>query len=848
MKRPSIHLLAALSGAGALACEVFYLRHLSIFLGDMFYAHAALLSVFLAAAAVGAREAHRFAPRLWLFELAAGLYAAALPLVSRAYVSSPLSRLFADPGLQTLFAGVLLLCVPALCLGVSLPLYSDYLKEETREPEAFPAVYGLYNLGACAGVLAAEFLIFPALGIAGSLRLLGCVNLACGVMLRLRRAPAPSRTGPAPAVPAQDLAALAIAAFAGSVLYGFYLKVCYHLFLPHRENFAVCTAASLLCAAAGAAWARRVKPRFSDCVILAAFSVSVLYAAFPQFLAAYQGMFKGLEAPPAVVALKLAAALLLGLPWAFIAAALPALLPREDEVARDAGGLLFVCGLANAAGYLAFVLLAHPRLPLFAVPALCGLALAAAAAVQAGPRAWRSPLLGICGLLLLRVAGLKEDLVYGMNMPCEKDAVMTHYKSFSDNATLIRNRRVSMVTYNGDPSIGIQQDGKVNVAELAAGVIPALLAPTTGRVLVLGMGTGITAGAAARTFSRADVVEINRGFFPLIDDIADANLSLSGNPAARLIHDDARRFLARGQARYDAVINTLPSPGYYSAGKLYTAEFLDLVTAGLVPGGVYSTWFSYGDMSNAGVRTFLATLSSRFAHCDMAVLMDSYYLLTCSDRPLAPRAFSRLDAPEPLAAALRKNVDYAGLDEYFAALFLTADVLAGSYAGTAPPYGPVLNTDDYPALEFHIRRQRNTRTRTDSLVEEPGRFNVRLPDPARGEELVSKAVVMSKAYNLLFRRRFWPLLEADPKALRAFYRRVSRYHEKSPADAETLMQLALLAQKAGDAPGAIGYCRKVMEADPVNASAAALLARLYADMGDKDMRRYWSLMARSLGG
>ncbi|MFH1723202.1 MAG: hypothetical protein ABII00_01130, partial [Elusimicrobiota bacterium] len=414
-------------------------------------------------------------------------------------------------------------------------------------------------------------------------------------------------------------------------------------------------------------------------------------------------------------------------------------------------------------------------LPLFAIVAVAAALMAAALLFQAGPAflARRALTAALAVLLLARASTWSEDLVYAMNIMHAPGARVTTFKHASDNVTYIEETGRSRIIYNGHPSIIVSQGGIPNPAEVVLGLLAAAAAPRTESALVLGLGAGITAGAVARLFGSTDVVEINRAFFPLLPSLADADFALSENPAARLIHDDGRRFLAAAHARYDAIVNTLPSPTFYAAGKLYTDEFYALVKRALAPDGVYLTWFTFGDMSQAGVGTQLATLRRRFRHCALAVLRDSYYVLGCSDRPPRPREPGPPGLPAPIREVLARHAPSAEPERLCTALWLSPDVFGGSGVWDAPS-----NTDDLPLLEFQIARRTPGRVRTDEVARDPRRFGLRLPEP-RDPDFLDRALLLADVHRLLFRTRVLPHLERDPALKRAFLNGLSR--SKGPA-------------------------------------------------------------------
>ena len=61
-----------------------------------------------------------------------------------------------------------------------------------------------------------------------------------------------------------------------AIFLGFYYKICYHLFLPHRENFAVCTAAGLLALTIGTVYVRKYKATLPQLLSLAAFALVLI--------------------------------------------------------------------------------------------------------------------------------------------------------------------------------------------------------------------------------------------------------------------------------------------------------------------------------------------------------------------------------------------------------------------------------------------------------------------------------------------------------------------------------------------------------------------------------------------
>ena len=211
------------------------------------------------------------------------------------------------------------------------------------------------------------------------------------------------------------------------------------------------------------------------------------------------------------------------------------------------------------------------------------------------------------------------------------------FKSGAESATLVKEDDYWWVSYNGHPSIEVQSDGEVNVAETISGVIPALSAPRLEKALVLGLGTGITAGATASIFESTDVVEINNAFYDMMPQLAHANLNIGTNPAADLYLADGRSFLVGKEGLYDAIVNSIPAPTYYSASKIYTIEFYERVSEALKPDGVFCAWLSSWNMSEKGLQAILSAIHRSFEYCDLRLMTRGYYMTTCANQPVEPR-------------------------------------------------------------------------------------------------------------------------------------------------------------------------------------------------------------------
>jgi len=339
------------------------------------------------------------------------------------------------------------------------------------------------------------------------------------------------------------------------------------------------------------------------------------------------------------------------------------------------------------------------------------------------------------------------------------------FKSGAESATLVRSEKTAWITYNGHPSIYLEIKGTINPSEMMGGIIPALSAPRLDRVLVLGLGTGITAGTAACVFKTTDVVEINNAFYKMLPHLRYANLKIDQNPAVNMFLSDGRAFLVGREGLYDAIVSSIPTPTYFSASKIYTVEFYKRVAKALKPDGVFCSWLSTADMSEAGIYAILSALRRSFRYCDLRLLRMGYCITTCSNNPIRTRHFSDLPAREDMVEQLKAGLPGIDFDEFFTDTRISDNVFDHFI-----PEVDEENTDDHPVLEFMVVRahQLGNLGGSDPLLEKQALFNidpVRWDEPIDNERFARRAAIFYLYDQRYFKKNFSPILRENPEIM-----------------------------------------------------------------------------------
>lgn len=774
--------LAVLSGGCALAYEVIYLRAITTVLGDMFYVHAALLGAFLVGVGMGAKVAHRWHRLLPAFEIATGVYAMVLPCVLKGLSSTALLGEVTSSPILMILTTALLIAPPGVMIGVSIPLFSGYIKAITSDRPAFRLVYAMYNFGALTAILLVEFVLVRRFGIQLSLMMIGAVNVFNGLVLLAMKTGSISLPGKKQRVFDRSvLVGLGLASFLSACFQMLLLRLSYLVFHPNRENFAVVLAVVLLGICLGTWIVTRFQTRFETILACIPFAIGLVFAAYLPILSLFEHTSPWVEQSEfRIFAHKLVFGCFFGLaPMTLFGATIPALMRQEGAVEEEAGMLLWVSGWANAAGYLAFVLVLYPILSFHALLFLIALGGAFAGILAVKFRATRAQafFLGGCVVPLAIMAFAWEEAdLYTARWRDEigPGKEVKIFKSGSESATLFRDANSIGVSYNGHRSIAVQQNGRINHGEMICGILPALSAPRRERALVMALGTGITAGATAQFFDKTDIVEINRGFLKMLPELERFNFDVRSNPSAEIHLADARTFLLGKKNEYDAILNTIPSPVYLTASKIYTREFYERVAFALKPDGVFCTWFTVGDFSEEGVLTVLSALRSQFSHCDLRLMREEYYLVTCSNRPIQPRSFSELQAPQAILREFESGFKGVDLDEFFEDTRLSENIFKNF-----EPRPEFENTDDRPVLEFLILRRFQTKTMGQNFfVTHEAELNIpplaageHLKDPAR---IARKAAIFNRFAAPYFLENFLPLIQSDPRIRQEWDKIVAR--------------------------------------------------------------------------
>ena len=332
-----------------------------------------------------------------------------------------------------------------------------------------------------------------------------------------------------------------------------------------------------------------------------------------------------------------------------------------------------------------------------------GLAAALLALGLAFQEPWNRPLLA---------AGVFRPLVAtgGKDLTADQARAELSKRLSEEELVFYRDGRHAVVTVHRSrverSVLALRVNGKTDAStgadmrtQVLLGQLPMLWAPDSARVLVIGQGSGVTAGSALRYDPSAlDVVEIEPAVFEASRLFEAWNWNALGDPRVHPWVDDGRNFLRYGGRTYDVIVSEPSNPWLAGVNNLFTEDFYRLAASHLAPDGVLCQWVQFYELSPTTLASILQAIQRVFPQGQVfRTDQDLIVIALRNGRPLdLARATARLARPRVAADLARVN------------LTTWADVLGHRVAGlgrvaASLPTAP-RNTDDRPYVEYRAPR------------------------------------------------------------------------------------------------------------------------------------------------
>ncbi|WP_223646308.1 fused MFS/spermidine synthase [Corallococcus sp. EGB] len=269
----------------------------------------------------------------------------------------------------------------------------------------------------------------------------------------------------------------------------------------------------------------------------------------------------------------------------------------------------------------------------------------------------------------------------------------------------------SSVALADDDGLSFIVNGKVDgnsigdaPTQVMSGLVGALLHPAPRTSLVIGLGTGSTAGWLGKVpdMERVDVVEIEPAILEVARRCHAVNGDVMNNPKVHTSFGDAREVLLTTPQRYDIIFSEPSNPYRAGISSLFTREFYQAAKQRLAEGGLFLQWLQAYEVDALTVQSAYATLSSEFTAVETWQTLSGDLLLVASMQPPTYdlQAMRRRISQEPYRSALRsvwRTDEVEGVLAHFVATAALAKRAAEDGAN-------MINTDDLSSMEFAFAR------------------------------------------------------------------------------------------------------------------------------------------------
>jgi spermidine synthase len=634
-----------------------------------------------------------------------GIWCLAFPQMFEAMDSLTRSWSFSAP-VVILFQGVLcsalLIGVPTVCMGGTVPWMTRGISKNLQEATGVHAtIYSINTAGAVLGTLLAGFYLIPRFGLPVTVKGTALVNLGASlfflfIALQLKPQPTeetgsvfagnpqqPSRRFPAPI--------LYVVAFTS----GFYVMMLENVFIRFTNfslgsssySFSLIVAVFILAIALGSFIVGRL-PRIPASLLFwnqFLIGIFLLLVYFSLDTWPYWAHVIRIGFEPNIVGfwqyyilVFIALTVILVLPVGCMGATVPIAfheLKRDlHTVGKHSGMLLSWNTIGNLTGSIIggvafYYFLNNQRVFLLAV-ILAACSVCFIARSMARMYLYSGGLLAILALCFMVFTPLYDQnnfmfgtfvkqqlLPYSLNGP----------KSFFENS----NRGSKLLFYDDDPisTVGVVDSGvkppfkQNNLSIMVNGKsdsattgdiytikllahLPALLAKARKEVLVIGLGTGITAGELTLypDIEQIDVAEISPAVVEALPYFKESTYAVHKNPKLRILTGDAFRILGRSEKKWDIVISEPSNPWVTGVDLLFTREFYKMVKTHLSDDGIFMQWMQSYASSPAMLGMILNTIRQEFPQSRVFWSTMGDLLILASRAPLTPEDVKRAEA------------------------------------------------------------------------------------------------------------------------------------------------------------------------------------------------------------
>lgn len=763
--RSLLFALFTLSGFSGLIYESIWTHYLKLFLGHAAYAQTLVLVLFMGGMAGGswlaARSSHRWHNLLIRYAVIEGLIGILAltfhPLftTTTAFAYTHLLPTFDSPFAASLVKWSLasaLILPQCLLLGMTFPLMSGGLLRRFPEQKGatIAMLYFTNSLGAAVGVLVSGFVLVGMVGLPGTIRLAGLLNLALALVMWLVAKDETSIRSPrltwveqrkpsGVSFPPHLLLLVALITGASSFMYEIgWIRMLSLVLGSSTHSFELMLSAFILGLACGGLWIERTIDRLPDqlwflgmvqlAMGLLALATLPLYGHTFGFFAFMMHALSKTDAGYILFNLSAhAVSLFIMLPATFCAGMTLPLLTAMLLRTRQGESAIGNVYAANTLGAILGVMIAvHVILPMVGLKGL----IMAGAALDIG-LSWfllgmgeknqrqqgllKPVVLGTGALLVVFVGThLSPYLLasgvfrHGSSSLPEGTRILFHQDGKTATVTLAQSQGgLTSLHTNGKPDAAIEmKSSKPDSDEITMTMIGALAlgfhfeAKTAANI---GMGSGMTADTLLSSpyLQRLDTIEIEPAMVAAAKGLRPRVEAVFSDPRSRIHYEDAKTFFSTRKHQYDIIASEPSNPWVSGVSGLFSHEFYQLVRHYLQPDGIFIQWVQDYEFSAALFSSIEKALGQNFSDYVMFNTNYNDVLIVARNHGAPGVIDSRLFTHPPLAKALAR-VGLKNMQDVEVRRIGTKALLAPFFSSFHTP----ANSDYFPFVDQHAVKSR----------------------------------------------------------------------------------------------------------------------------------------------
>lgn len=257
-----------------------------------------------------------------------------------------------------------------------------------------------------------------------------------------------------------------------------------------------------------------------------------------------------------------------------------------------------------------------------------------------------------------------------------------------------RTQNALSLQINGKSDAGTNSEDMVTQTMLS--VLPLLAHPNPGELAIIGLGSGVSLGAAERfPVKKIDCIEILPEVVKANRYFSKFNHNALDDSRANMIIADGRQHLSTNKKRYDIVISEPSNPWITGVSNLFTMEFFKISKESLKEGGIMCQWIHLYAIDTAELKTLLNTFRTIFPQVTVWAFSPNDLIILGSRQPI------KLDNDRLRMAfsthAIKEELLRIGItrQEEIESAHLMGNKEVNRFCRRAR-----LNTDDRPIIEF----------------------------------------------------------------------------------------------------------------------------------------------------